>query len=210
MIFFPQSQPYSWASDIWSLGCVLYELCALRVPFEANNMKALVTRIVEGRPPILPLQYSNDLRNLYNRLLAKNPSDRPTATDILCEPFIRVECELMLQEEAGRRLTSSPIFLPSPPYGSTPVSRHHDDSSHHDSELSPPSSHHRAKKPQYKQFPSFLAADSKPKGRKDLVMVSRLVNQPVAMASAPQTKCSSILKPFRWAGAIRRMKAQSL
>eukprot|EP01054_Gregarina_sp_Poly1_P009970 Gregarina_sp_Poly_1__9969@NODE_65_length_16489_cov_69_850445_g56_i0_p9_GENE_NODE_65_length_16489_cov_69_850445_g56_i0NODE_65_length_16489_cov_69_850445_g56_i0_p9_ORF_typecomplete_len117_score14_53Pkinase/PF00069_25/7_1e17Pkinase_Tyr/PF07714_17/7_7e11Kinaselike/PF14531_6/2_5e05_NODE_65_length_16489_cov_69_850445_g56_i01238512735 len=101
----PQSQPYSWASDIWSVGCVLYELCALKVPFEANNMKALVTRIIEGRvkslscipidvdsfqPPILPLQYSNDLRNLYLKLLAKNPNDRPTATEILCEPFIRV------------------------------------------------------------------------------------------------------------------------
>lgn len=109
-----QSQPYSWASDIWALGCVLFELCSLRVPFEAHNMKSLVTRIVDGRvsceflpssttrslqPPPLPAQYSSELRGLYLKMLARSPSGRPTASQILHEPFIRRECAAMLSEE---------------------------------------------------------------------------------------------------------------
>eukprot|EP01054_Gregarina_sp_Poly1_P009971 Gregarina_sp_Poly_1__9970@NODE_65_length_16489_cov_69_850445_g56_i0_p10_GENE_NODE_65_length_16489_cov_69_850445_g56_i0NODE_65_length_16489_cov_69_850445_g56_i0_p10_ORF_typecomplete_len117_score14_60_NODE_65_length_16489_cov_69_850445_g56_i01270713057 len=110
---------------------------------------------------------------------------------------IQVECELMLQEESGRRL-ASPIFLPSPVYRhdeETPMGKHNEHR------------HHNG----YRQFPVFPSTN---KNRKDLVMVPRMVYPSESLPPNPsQThhgKYSSILKPFRWAGAIRRMKAQSL
>ena len=43
-----KEKPYAWASDIWAMGCVLYEMCALKVPFDAPNISALVQKIVRG------------------------------------------------------------------------------------------------------------------------------------------------------------------
>lgn len=103
-----RSMPYSWSSDIWSLGCVLYELCALKVPFQANNMTSLITRIVHGRPPPLPHHYSKDLQMLYHAMLNKNPAERPTPSHILSIPFVRNECMMMFKEDSSLRTQICP------------------------------------------------------------------------------------------------------
>lgn len=56
-----QDRPYDLKSDIWSLGCVLYEMCALQPPFRGNDMQQLFRKICEGRVPLLPSNYSRDL-----------------------------------------------------------------------------------------------------------------------------------------------------
>merc|ERR1719181_1709821 len=43
-----RKQAYDTKSDIWAIGCFLYELIALRPPFQANNMEALSKKIVAG------------------------------------------------------------------------------------------------------------------------------------------------------------------
>ena len=73
-----QDKPYGAKSDIWSLGCVLYEAVALRPPFMASDMKQLSQKVTIGKYPDIPRIYSNNLRDLIKRLLQINPANRPS------------------------------------------------------------------------------------------------------------------------------------
>lgn len=43
-----ESKPYSLKTDIWSLGVILYELCALKPPFNADSLHFLALKIIKG------------------------------------------------------------------------------------------------------------------------------------------------------------------
>ena len=57
-----QSNPYTTKSDIWALGCVIFELCSLKPPFNADNLLGLVFKIVSEKQPPIPNIYSDELR----------------------------------------------------------------------------------------------------------------------------------------------------
>lgn len=69
-----RDQPYDLKSDIWSLGCVLYEMCALVPPFRADDMDGLFKKVVKSIYPNIPSHFSMDLRNLIQSLLQPLPS----------------------------------------------------------------------------------------------------------------------------------------
>merc|ERR1719440_2617945 len=94
-------KPYSWGSDIWSMGCILYEMTARKVPFDAPDLKSLIRKITSGSPPDLPSEYSAGLKNLGRELLAKNPEDRPQAQDVLKRPVVQEVVRKMLDEVKG-------------------------------------------------------------------------------------------------------------
>ena len=69
-----EDKPYDLKSDIWSLGCVLYEMCALVPPFRADDMRGLCRRVLKGQYPPIPSHYSMDLIMLIKSLLKVNPA----------------------------------------------------------------------------------------------------------------------------------------
>jgi NIMA (never in mitosis gene a)-related kinase len=83
-----QNTPYTYKSDIWALGCILYELCTLKHAFNAENLLGLVFKIVQDKQDPLPAHYSEDMKSLVSLLLNKNDKERPSAIDILKIPFV--------------------------------------------------------------------------------------------------------------------------
>uniref|UniRef100_A0AAY4DGV6 non-specific serine/threonine protein kinase n=1 Tax=Denticeps clupeoides TaxID=299321 RepID=A0AAY4DGV6_9TELE len=83
-----ENKPYNNKSDIWALGCVLYEMCTLRHAFEAGNMKNLVLKIIRGSYPPVSVHYSQDLRSLLAQLFRRNPRERPSINSVLDKLFL--------------------------------------------------------------------------------------------------------------------------
>ncbi|KAJ7066596.1 kinase-like protein [Mycena amicta] len=79
-----QEKAYDSKSDIWSLGCLIYELCALKPPFhEAQTHNELSCLIRSGRIPPLPRGYSQQLTSVIKAMLNLNPAMRPSAAQLL-------------------------------------------------------------------------------------------------------------------------------
>lgn len=53
-----ESRPYNYKSDIWALGCCLYELCTLKHAFDSNNLLGVVYKIVKEKVDPIPGLYS--------------------------------------------------------------------------------------------------------------------------------------------------------
>jgi NIMA (never in mitosis gene a)-related kinase len=79
---------YNEKSDIWSLGCLLYEMTALHPPFEATTHKSLSLKICSGKFERLPAQYSEELQRVVAWMLCVDLNNRPTVDDLLNLPQV--------------------------------------------------------------------------------------------------------------------------
>ncbi|XP_068581035.1 serine/threonine-protein kinase Nek3 [Cebidichthys violaceus] len=77
------NKPYNNKSDVWSLGCVLYELCTLRHPFQASSWRSLILKVCRGAYPPLPNRLPYELQYLLKQMFKTNPKDRPSLHSIL-------------------------------------------------------------------------------------------------------------------------------
>ncbi|XP_051966929.1 serine/threonine-protein kinase Nek4-like [Xyrauchen texanus] len=91
------NKPYNYKSDVWALGCCVYEMATLKHAFNAKDMNSLVCRIVGGKLPQMPSKYDPQLGELIKRMLCKKPEDRPDVKHILRQPYIKKQISLFLE-----------------------------------------------------------------------------------------------------------------
>ncbi|XP_055086673.1 serine/threonine-protein kinase Nek5-like [Periophthalmus magnuspinnatus] len=94
-----ENRPYNNKTDIWSLGCVLYELCTLRHPFEGSSLRQLVNKICRGRYIPVPARYSYELRLLVTQLFKVSPRDRPSVSSVLKRTLLQKHLSRHLEEQ---------------------------------------------------------------------------------------------------------------
>jgi serine/threonine protein kinase len=83
---------YNHKSDIWSLGCIIYETCALKPPFQAENYLSLAMKIKDGKINRIPKQYSDDLQNIIKSMLSIDQDQRPSIQELVANtPRINIK-----------------------------------------------------------------------------------------------------------------------
>ena len=83
-----EDKPYNDKSDVWALGCILYELCTYKHPFTARSQGGLILKILNSYPDPIYHGYSEELKNLINIIFDKDFEKRPSCLDILKMKFV--------------------------------------------------------------------------------------------------------------------------
>eukprot|EP00825_Cyclidium_porcatum_P029058 TRINITY_DN3113_c0_g1_i4.p1 TRINITY_DN3113_c0_g1~~TRINITY_DN3113_c0_g1_i4.p1 ORF type:complete len:631 (+),score=127.44 TRINITY_DN3113_c0_g1_i4:119-2011(+) len=109
-----KDQPYESKSDIWSLGCVLYEMTTLKPPFRAEDMEGLYKKVIRGYYPKIPPQFSQDLANVIRALLQVAPHLRPSCDKILQLPAVqkRLNESLLVEVDEQQSFLLNTIRIP--------------------------------------------------------------------------------------------------
>ena len=95
---------YNEKSDIWSLGCFLYELVTLHPPFEAKTHLNLAKKIKSGKVDLIPNFYSKTLNEVITSLMNIDPNKRPNITEIIGIPEINLRIKEQKIKENLKKL----------------------------------------------------------------------------------------------------------
>eukprot|EP00931_Biecheleriopsis_adriatica_P015193 TRINITY_DN11756_c1_g1_i1.p1 TRINITY_DN11756_c1_g1~~TRINITY_DN11756_c1_g1_i1.p1 ORF type:complete len:651 (-),score=83.37 TRINITY_DN11756_c1_g1_i1:195-2147(-) len=107
---------HSKASDVWALGCVLFELAALTVPFHGTDLDSLIREITTKPAPKLPIMYSAELADVYASLMCTSRTQRPLTREVLrCAPMRQTVHVLLpwLNDPEGRKKFVADFECPS-------------------------------------------------------------------------------------------------
>ncbi|NXN16700.1 NEK4 kinase, partial [Indicator maculatus] len=109
------NKPYNYKSDVWALGCCVYEMATLKHAFNAKDMNSLVYRIIEGKLPPMPRDYSPQLVEIIRTMLSKKPEERPSVKSILRQPYIKHQISLFLEATKAKAARSQKKTVNSKP-----------------------------------------------------------------------------------------------
>ena len=90
-----KDNPYSYKSDLWSIGCVIYELCALRPPFQGKDLDELYENVCKGQPERINKMYSDELWRMILMLLQVDVDKRVDCNQFLNSELIKRKIEEM-------------------------------------------------------------------------------------------------------------------
>lgn len=94
-----ENKPYSFQSDIWSLGILLYEMCCLEPPFNGRSIHELALKIVKANYKDPGPKFSQNIWNLLRCLLNPEQTERPSVNHILKLPFIADLARQLLSDD---------------------------------------------------------------------------------------------------------------
>lgn len=98
------AESYGWASDIWALGCVVYELCAKEPPFNGRTHMELIQNIRLGRVKPLPSFYSRDLQDVVMQCIRVKQTTRPDTATLLNLPMVKLKRKELELVEFAREM----------------------------------------------------------------------------------------------------------
>ncbi len=108
-----RGEPAGAGSDLFSLGCVLYRLCTLRLPFEGDSVIAVLTSIWTETPPA-PRDLNDcipaSLSVLIMRLLHKMPEARPVSAEVVVKELRAIERELLVDRQRADIAAAAPLM----------------------------------------------------------------------------------------------------
>ena len=93
-----RDEPYSYKSDLWSIGCVIYELCALRPPFKGKDLDELFMNVCKGKAERINSVYSDDLWKMIQMLLKVDVKKRCDCDQFLNSKLIIRKIQEMKNE----------------------------------------------------------------------------------------------------------------
>jgi len=178
------SQRYDEKSDVWALGCILFELAALKPPFRARSIAALAVKVETAKTPLIPETFSPELRKLARALLNKDPSRRPSLDRIMNSTVVS-----RFSNKNVRRLSAPPNATPTKmelirtirvPKGSAKAMR----------KISFPKSHYPKGRPQ--------SSPARPVMRKNASMMNKIL---------PRIRSGEYLPHIGGGNAARRLSA---
>jgi len=102
--------PYDQKSDVWSVGCVLYEMCTLKPPFRAEHMKGLRQKICKGVYQPIPKHFSAELADVVKQMLNTNPKLRLGLDQIMEIPIVAAKLA-DIEEKISNKMPSKPPLM---------------------------------------------------------------------------------------------------
>ena len=95
-----KDEPYSYKSDLWSIGCVIYELCALRPPFKGKDLDELYGNVCKGNIERISHIYSDDLWKMIMMLLQVDVKKRVNCNEFLDSKLIMKKIKEMKENNS--------------------------------------------------------------------------------------------------------------
>lgn len=105
-----KNESYDAKSDVWALGCLLYEMCTQKNPFTGVNFSGLALKILRGKYPPLPPSYSRHMSMLVAMMLEVDANKRPSVAHILKLPLIASLLPRVLDKDVLRREFSHTVL----------------------------------------------------------------------------------------------------